>query len=433
VHELIDSLQALDASIDASTGMEQFFESVHTAGMHEVIFIASPQGYRQPAVQKVIHDWIDEIAYCITASDVGELTVMRKRSRGLAHLQTFSLPLNELWKNPPVRKEAPAQRTEAEKLPSEYPILLPQPNKIRAQLMAGDGQVFIISKENTVLKRWSHDKDWQNKGWYFVRDKLPVGACSYAIGISSTGEYLLLVHVISSREVHLYNLTTKATAVTHLDSYVSRKANPEFIFWDDGFVVRDRHTVSKFYLERSSDRHDAPAARITQIDLSSNALKEAGASSGLQPMTYSGHNSVLRNIKRISISYSGTLLVNQHELVLQHNSILVFKSGVDDGWIPARFSGANCMEFPDGSTVSISRDGMLILRSANEPKGAIYIPCVLDVPLGVATNDYYAGADFFNPHQWQGTLSMTLAAFYDQFIEDFISQVKKHATAAKAG
>lgn len=431
IHELIDSLQYLDASLNASAGMKRFFEAIKETGKHEIIFISSPQGYQQSAVQSLIHEWIGEIGYCITADEQGEVSVFRKRARGLAELQTFALPLKELWKNPPARaKTAETQHTGAD-LASDYPILFPWPNKIRSELIAPDGQIFIVSKDNVLLRRWKSDAQWRQKGWFYVTDKLPKGNCNYRVGLSSKGEYLLLVHTIAQREVHLINLSTKAAAVAHIDSYVTRHANPNFIFWEDGFVIKDGLAAWKFHLAPSSDRHDAPAVRLTKLDVPLQVLEEKKQPFLSLPVSDLIHSSTLKNINRISISYSGTFMINNHELKVHHNSLLKFTGGAGTGWIPASPQAANTFQFPDGSTVSINRAGLLILKSSNLSIGSIYIPSVLDAPIGAATREHYAGTDFYNPDLVAESKRMTAVAFYDRFIEGFISQIKHYATSVK--
>jgi hypothetical protein len=429
IHELIDSLRSLDASLDGSAGIAGFFESVYVAGKHEVILISSPQGYRRPVIQSLIHEWIGEIAYCITADDQGEVSVLRKRGRGLAHLQSFRLPLKALWKRTPAPGEVAAAPEPDLSLPSDYPIHFPSPNKIRSQLTAADGQVFVVTKDNAVLRRWKGSPNGRPKGWVFVTDKLPKGVGNCFIGLSSKGEYLLLAHVTAKREVHLINLNTRAAAVSNIDSYVTRAANPDFIFWDDGFVVRDRHTAWKFHLGCSSERHDAPAVKLTRIDMPAHTVSMIAQ----EPVKNLGYGSTLKNVSRACISSGGTLLINNHELTVHHETFLRFNGSAHDGWIPANPSGADMLQFPDGSTVTINRAGMLILKSSNLAIGTIFIPSVLGVPIGAATREYYSGADFYNPELAPDDRRLTVGAFYERFIQGFITQIKNYAVSGKTG
>src|SRR5690606_22063235 len=118
---------------------------------------------------------------------------------------------------------------------------------------------------------------------------------------------------------------------------------------------------------------------------------------------------------------------------LHKNAFISFEGTREEGWIPARFTALNCLTFPEGSTVSINRNGMLVLRSSNPGIDTIFIPSVLDMPLGVATKDYFAGSDYFDPGLVPANQHLTPAAFYHQFIEAFIAQIKAHATSVKAG
>lgn len=437
IDEIVAGLQSLDASVNAAQGLEAFLKSRSERRKHEVILISSPQGYRQPAVQSIIAEWVAEIAFCITASEAGEVVVYRRRSRGFGQHQTFTLPLAELWKAPPTAPRPMPPATHQAAVPADYPILFPAPTDFKALLTAADGQTFAITKEKAVLRRWKSQTKWPFKGWAFVYDKLPGGECRYEIGLSSKGEYLLLCNVVSRRDVLVINLNTRMAATTHIDGYITKRATPKFRFWNDSFVLQEHSGAWKLELVRDTDPDGAFTLRFAQADIPSAinyTLVGTDSENHIFDRTVATNSgTVLKNIKRVSITYAHVLLINQHELLAGNERTIIFQQTVaNSGWIPANHIAANKFEFPDGSSITTNRNGMLVLESSNKAIAKIYVPSVLDAPLGVATKKDYAGTDFYNPEIVPEEGRMSPGEFYDNYIEAFTAHIVKHATSVKA-
>lgn len=441
--EVIAGLQTLATSANAADGLEQYLKAIAaTKSKGEVIFITSPEGYRQAPVQRVIHERIAALSYCITADERGAVQVFKRRGNALSPLSGFTLPLKELWAAPPAsaaKKESATEEQVAS--PTHYPILLPTPaNSKTVFVTAGDGQVFGITSERAVLRRWSNAGKATWKGWAYVRDGLPPGNCHYEIGQSADRDYLLLCYVVAKHEIHLYNLTTSTHAVTHLDSYITKVRMPQFYFWDDGFVIIDGLVGWKFSLGKSSERHEAPSIKLTKLDAVADKLEERRAE-WVRRRRLIGHDierglsnvsgTLLKNIREVGISAAGHLMLNQRELKGgADNQNIKFSSGAGQIIIPARPAARNRWVFPNDSSLTIDRNGMLILESADANIPIIYIPSVLDIATGAATTDFYAGTDFFDPVSNDTQERLKPAEFYKRFIAPFTQQIMQHAATA---
>ena len=66
-------------------------------------------------------------------------------------------------------------------------------------------------------------------------------------------------------------------------------------------------------------------------------------------------------------------------------------------YLIARRQGDHDYYFSDGSYVTHHRNGMLILRSSKPEIPTIYLPARLNIALGAATADVYAGSSYYCP------------------------------------
>jgi len=98
----------------------------------------------------------------------------------------------------------------------------------------------------------------------------------------------------------------------------------------------------------------------------------------------------------VFINQSGNLVFNVHQLYLNVGNVIKLDKSVDlTPLIGAQAVSSSHFLFPDGSSVFIKRTGMLVLRSSNKDIPEIFVPSVLDRALGVATEDYFSGNDYY--------------------------------------
>jgi len=74
---------------------------------------------------------------------------------------------------------------------------------------------------------------------------------------------------------------------------------------------------------------------------------------------------------------------------------LIYTGYISTDKIETRQTAQGIFRFPDGSTIEQNRNGMLTLISSNKAIPKIYIPCVLNTSLGIATEDMFAGNPYY--------------------------------------
>jgi len=105
---------------------------------------------------------------------------------------------------------------------------------------------------------------------------------------------------------------------------------------------------------------------------------------------------MLKNVHDIFINANGNLVLNTRELLINVGGHIKLEQKTEVTKVAhAVKTGDSEFAFADGSTITINRGGMAILRAARGDMEPIYIPLLLDMSLGVATNDTFAGNDYY--------------------------------------
>lgn len=100
IHELIDALQLLDNSIDASAGLTSFFQDFGHLPKTEIFFITEKTVFNQSAMLKIASELQERIKYWIFTDTEGNINMYQKQQKTRKHLQHFRLPLSSLWEVP---------------------------------------------------------------------------------------------------------------------------------------------------------------------------------------------------------------------------------------------------------------------------------------------------------------------------------------------
>lgn len=106
---------------------------------------------------------------------------------------------------------------------------------------------------------------------------------------------------------------------------------------------------------------------------------------------------VYRNVERVAVTLRGTLCVGKHELSNNESYLTLHHYPKRENYItvPAIMGVNDAFEFPDGSRVQHNPHGMLKLISSLPTLPDIYVPCVLNEPLGVTTEAIFAGNPYY--------------------------------------
>lgn len=387
IHTIIDGMQILEGSTDASEGLHAFFKEFPANKNREVFFISESSNFKKPQMMKALVDHHAGIHYWIQTDAEGGIDIYKKQQQSKRHVQRLLLPLEELWKKEQKRKAGTIVKAiEATK----YPILFPFSTKTKRILTTENGEIFHLTKSKQLFRFFDKTvKSWE-RGWQLIHENLPFRGAESGIGLLDNGEYLLFMLNTGSREFKLINLCTNEIKTGHFEFWKGQ-ANSGFFFFDQKFHHRNHlghWTInSTGVVEKTETLFDAKLAeqRKELLEVSKR---------------FSYSLSVLRNIKKVFINENDFIVLNKHQLNQYNNSSIYFEDG-GSKHITREAAKINDTQFSfaDGSIVEINPGGLIVLKSSNQQIPAIYIPTAIDSHIGCATESCFTGNLFYLPEQ----------------------------------
>lgn len=442
---VLEGLQYLSTSLHPETALTDYFNHHAPAHPSEVFLISSEASLRHPAMQYALSQYADRFSYQILTDSAGQLSLYRQQRSGRRRIQEMLLPLPELWKNKP--KPAPKakpDRLEAINRPIRYPILFPSNRgAIPAQMAITEEENLFEVREKQLFQAMDRLEKGQNgKGWMLINTDLPFIPTAFEAVQLSDQTLLFLCFKQHGKELFLLELQDyKPQFFRRSFPDWNGGSHPGFIFIDGWFyyfnnqncwaiaveenqleIICDHEILSpkqleQFYHERQTRIMDLIRRWPTQTNL-------------------------LKNVNQVGITSDGNLILNsQHQLKLtpsgkgSHKIKLKLNKTTDnqnaEQIFPDQFA------FADGSRVVVNRAGMLVLVSSDPAIPVIYVPLVLDSELGLATEEYFAGNEyynaggFYNPQlgrHHQPTVMLT-NVFWDKFVQPFVQTILQHGVS----
>ncbi|GAB2813582.1 ribosomal protein L7/L12 [Ferruginibacter profundus] len=388
---IIDGLQKVDAGLHAAKGLAAFLEANKQDKQLEIFYITTAAALQYPQVQLQLATYQSFFKYLITTDAAGEINFYRKKNNVQKHLQTIRLPLNKLWAKKLPQREVP----ETVIVPNDFPpLLLSTPYGIK-KILPLDEEVYCVANR-CLLRRSKADHTKSGKGWQMVLKNVPVNAL-YEIGKQESGEIFFLIFNLQNKELSITNLDTQQTAKAlfkewkgkYLKEFLFNKygkfmhliTNPDaFVFIPDfttGII-----TIEKAQLTSNIFALDYPARQKQISDF---------------PYIYS-NSSILTHIEDVYINGENYLVINGRQLQIMHGEQLYFTPhNVNQNRSKQSVrKNKRQFEFADGSTITIDPGGYFILTSSNNKIPQIFFSSILDYPMGMATQNNFAGNEFFN-------------------------------------
>ncbi len=359
MEQLVDSLMLVSEGLHAASGIDLFFTEHTDKKKKEILFIGTASAMAYPAVQKIIADHYKWFKYWVTVAQDGSIELFRNQNNSKKFIQHLQLPLEELW----AKKETPLQKApdvDAE-LPMEYPLLFPQPGKVKKLLYAPNAGHFMIDSERALLKYYNSSLPFKTKGLVLVLPQLPSGADTYAIGKHSNGHYEVLCYSRQKKEAIIIIVGKQEQHIIPFNDW-SSSPYPDFFYFKNSFFLRtyggvyrlkhdNAHPVKKY-----DDVHsDLEEIYTTVVDIQRRMAVEA-----------IDFGSLLKNVNTVFVGKAGNLVLGKHQLVINSHVIKWTladtnhraRAVIAEEKVPGRL-----FAFPCGSTVQIHRSGMLILSS----------------------------------------------------------------------
>lgn len=412
VETIIDGLQLLEGSLHAANGLTAFFKEYPAGRNREIFFITEPSTLKHPAMAKAMSDYQPFISYLLFTDSIGNIDIYKKQQGSKKYIQHIQLPLEKLWEKTPKDQN---QNRRSDRPAASYPLLFKSSQNLKALLTTVDGQVFIVTGNKVLLRLF--DKSRVHKGWDLLLEKIPVSAADFEIGLSSKGEYILLIFQSQTREMILINLTSGEKKNFIFQNWKSIHGHT-FVFQNQKFHHYNNKgcwTIDFSGIEEVDYNATGVPGKTVFVNRAEDLKK---AMSAFKP-----DQNAFKNIKEIFINENDQLVFNIHELRVNSGSHLK----LDTTDKKMRKLSANKINdkifmFPDGSTIEISITGIFILKSSSDNIPFIFLPAMLDASLAVATDNAFAGNEFYY-HEPQFDVILTSAGEKVIGIVKFIKEI----------
>ncbi len=435
INEIIRSLQFVSGTLSAIEGIESYFEKFPDHKNREIILITEESSARESKMIKILNEHQTSISYLIFVDSEGNIKVQKRQKSGNKILQKISLPLDELWKNPPKANKAPDRE-----IPNAIPIFVRNsPDPLATLYFPPEDALYQITINGNILRsshpshRKSRNEPSSEKinaspdnqpsqdktlgmGWEPLFPSLVIKGTSFEIGENSMSEPLLLSLNKTSPAFTITNLKTGKRTHSHISDF-DRYLNCEMIFLNGLFYIR-KHTL---YWQMSTDGDLRSVSKMNEKMFTERALTKFQTNQ----LNYGG-KSIQKKIHLVAITHEDELLVNGHILEFQLDFTLAkfIKKTKQQSAIQAVKHSDSTYIFTDGSSVQFMSIGLLKLISSDPNISPVYIPTVIDTPLGMHAESFFSGFNYFLNTNRASDKLIILKSFKEQFIDPFIKRIR---------
>jgi len=412
IDEIIESLAILDSSLHSASGLEIFFKTNANPKLLEIFFISSKETLILPAMQNILSKFNNYFKYIITTSSNGDIELYKNYNKSKKLLQNLHLNLNDIWQT--------AIKTPILQGVTTYPILFPRQSIFKI-LNTPHNELFVITNSKKIFKVATNDLTTNKKGLEEIWTNLPHG--EYEIGTTENGDNILLCYNPQVKELMFINLTSKD--IKKLAFTDKKPNNNHFFFFNENFhfISLTNHWIIKYGSDLELLKNNIISEQIFNASQKRNQE--------LRGLYFRNPTTLLKNIGCIFINNVNNLVFNIHELTLNSDGIFkIEKTEFLQKKIIANLVKKNEFVFFDGSAILTNRSGIVTLISSNKDIPNIYIPTALDMPLGIGTEQYFAGNDYF--YKETNILKTGTKLFWKNHIEKFILNIQLNATQDKA-
>lgn len=424
IDEIIESFQIVEASLHSAKGLEKLLKEYPFSSKIETVFITSNDAFKQASLQKIMQDNREFFNYWMFTDGDGNIDVYKRVQKSKKHIQQILLPLNEIWQKE--NKNSYNNENVNEDI-IQYPILFPLISNYKKIIATNDNEVFCIASDIAVLRHYDNKVSNHLKGWKLIyNNNSPKLSGEFEIGKMKNGEYVLLVFKIQTKELFFINLSTGKTKMTYFNDWSSSQ-NSSFIFNNSFQIFHYKTQVTSWTFDnRNEDEKIEILRESPDFKDSINNLYQQKALKQKEIEKKMVHSSgILKNIQTITINEENNLVFNTHQLTLNHHHIIKLKQPKNNSNtknVEALKQDDNHFVFPNGSSVFVNRLGMLVFQA---PKSTlnIYVPSVLNMELGVATEIDFAGNKYFLSENEHKRDILSTERFWIQYIKPFIQNI----------
>lgn len=374
--EIIDGLYQLDPLLHMGEGLQLFFKENPLHKDDEIFLLTNKDSVKFPSIQKVINDNYKFFKYSIYAEADGGIEVYKHQSGSKKLVSEITLPLEKAWVNPPGKSEKKKKEITTEVAGEEVPILYPRNDAKKMVTMDGTKDLYVISREGDLfLGKLIENNGYlmlENFGMKLIRSKLPRGTNDYAIGKNVYGNPVLLLYKHNTKEIVLYNLTDgRVNSFFFGETYVSQRNSFFYTNTAFYFLLGSHYWKIELESEPSISKHTDINELWKLKNIQNSILNEQKD----KKVNYYAGN-YLKNITSVHINTKHNLVLNyKHELILSASGTVFFSivNNESRGSISVAVkSSGNTWTFPNGNTVIVQPNGMLILKKAIEDSSSFF-------------------------------------------------------------
>jgi hypothetical protein len=387
IHAIIDAMHIVAGTLHCAGGLATFFNDHGRDKNKEVFFITEASTQKQGALLKTMTENHQHIHYQVLTDVEGNIDVYKRHKNSKKHVQHIRLPLDTLWKKDKPKAALRSVIASTKSAVGVYPILIRDAGHAKKVLVAPNGQIFQVSGNKAIFRFYDKTKEKHAVGWDLVYENLPFNTNIAEVGLSKKGEYVFLLFNANTREVLLVNISTGEKRSLTFNQWRSNGTH-SFIFEAGKFV--HCHPSGAWTITLDGKVDPIPRSEISKFKARADELAAVANK-------YTFNSGVFKNIHEVFINSSGQLIFNKHALGLEatDKNIRFLQASDRAVKIMARKINDLAFEFPDGSLVEVNRLGVIILKSSTIAIPAVYIPSLIDSPLGVATLYRFAGNEFY--------------------------------------
>lgn len=425
IEEVVENLNQVSPVLDASGALEAFFNEQHTEKDIEVFFITHQENMADEKIQRVVHQNRDRLKFLVTTASDGEINFYKHDKGARKHIQKIKLPLQELWANPPQRKET-GENINGKKtdLPQNYPILFPAPvNRIAHFLY--EGEFFILSSKKQLLKTYLSDNYYDRHSYDYYKTYHGCEVLFENISVKPRGQFalaknkqqhfILCQYQADKKLISKLNINTKEyseqnlTGMNFPDLYELIYFGKNFYLHQYGNSVHYRINIEgNISLEPVSGKDKEIEKHNTKVEAEVGKLNKSGLK-------------IINNFNKIGINDHHNLVISGHELSSLHeNSLNLYKNSSEIKIFAEQ--NKNKFTFPDGSDIITDSRGVLTFRSSNKGIEEFYIPSTAYGLLSLATDTEFGGSEYYLPEHALLKVK-TMDEMYSRFLKAFIEQI----------
>lgn len=429
VEDVVDHLNQVSSVLEVSQVLDKFFQEKHTEKDLEVFFMTNQENLANENLQKVIHENRDRLKFLVTTSANGELNFFKHHKGTRKHIQKIILPLQELWANPPQRKQKGDNHSGSGKktdVPKNYPILFPTPtNKIATFLY--EGEFFILSNKKQLLKTYLSD-NYYNKDYYdryrilrgcevLIEDISVRPRGQFALAKNKQQQFILCQYQADKKLISKLNLITKEYSELNLTG----KNIPDdykLVYFNKSFYLYNAESTWIYHI--NIDGNISFESVKNDKDIAKNDSK---VEVEIKKLLNSGIK-ILNNFNNVGINAEDNLVISSNRLTkVYENSLTLFKNNHEIKIAATQYK--NKFTFSDGSEIITDTRGILTFKSSNKNIPVFYIPSTEHGFLSLATNTEFGGAEYYLPETTLLKMK-TIEDMCSDYLEPFINQILEY-------